>query len=93
MKASVKWVVAALALSVATIVAVSQTAAPGHWRRGGMSREPMFGMFARQLDLTSQQRTQIHQILAKEKPAMQPLIAAGGADSLSDRSAGAEWPV
>jgi Spy/CpxP family protein refolding chaperone len=74
MKASVRWVVAALALSVATIVAVSQTAAPGHWRRGGMSREPMFGMFARHLDLTSKQRTQIHQILAKEKPAMQPLI-------------------
>jgi periplasmic protein CpxP/Spy len=74
MKASVNWVVAALALSVAAVVAVSQTAAPGHWHRGGMSREPMLGMFARQLDLTAQQRTQIHQILAKEKPAVQPLM-------------------
>lgn len=74
MKASVNWVVAALALSVAAVVAVSQTAAPGHWHRGGMFREPMLGMFARQLDLTAQQRTQIHQILAKEKPAVQPLV-------------------
>jgi Spy/CpxP family protein refolding chaperone len=31
-------------------------------------------MFARQLDLTAQQRTQIHQILAKEKPLVQPLM-------------------
>ena len=41
MKANVKWVVAALALSVAAVVALSQTATPGHWHRGGMSREPM----------------------------------------------------
>jgi Spy/CpxP family protein refolding chaperone len=74
MRASANWVVAALALSVAAVVAVSQTAVPGHWHRGGMSREPMLGRFARQLDLTAQQRTQIHQILAKEKPAVQPLM-------------------
>jgi Spy/CpxP family protein refolding chaperone len=74
MKANVKWGVAALALSLAAVVAVSQTAAPGHWHRGGMSREPMLRMFARQLDLTAQQRTQIRQILAKEKPAVQPLM-------------------
>jgi periplasmic protein CpxP/Spy len=72
MKTGFKWAVAALALSVATVVAVSQTA-PGH-RHGGMSQEPMLGRFARQLDLTAQQRTQIHQILAKEKPAVQPLV-------------------
>jgi Spy/CpxP family protein refolding chaperone len=73
MTAGFKWALAALSLSVATVVAVSQTA-PGHWHGGGMARDPMLGMFARQLDLTAQQRTQIHQILAKEKPLVQPLM-------------------
>ena len=73
MTAGFKWALAALSLSVATVVAVSQTA-PGDWHGGGMSRDPMLGMFARQLDLTAQQRTQIHQILAKEKPLVQPLM-------------------
>ncbi len=68
-----KWVGAALALTLLAAVALAEATRPAHHHRAGMYGGPMVRVF-RQLDLTDTQRTQIHQILAKEKPAMQPLM-------------------
>jgi Spy/CpxP family protein refolding chaperone len=75
MKSSrMKWMGAALALTLLAVVAVCETTGPAHRHRGEMFGGPMVRVFARQLNLTDAQRTQIHQILAKEKPTVQPLM-------------------
>jgi Spy/CpxP family protein refolding chaperone len=74
MKSSrMKWTGAALALSLLAVVAVCETTGPAHRPRGEMFGGPMVRVF-HQLNLTDAQRTQMHQILAKEKPTVQPLM-------------------
>ncbi len=70
-----KIIVAALAVLLVAAVAVSQTVrkarmADHEFPFGGH----MLGFFADYLDLTDAQQDQIKQILAKEKPAIQPLL-------------------
>jgi Spy/CpxP family protein refolding chaperone len=67
-------IVAALALAALGAVAVSQTMKRAHWRHGGMMGEHMIAFFAHKLDLTDAQQTQMKDILAKEKPGLQPLF-------------------
>src|SRR5450631_1817908 len=74
MKSSrMKWMGAALALTVLAAVALSETTGPARHHRGEMFGGPMVRVF-HQLNLTDAQRTQMHQILAKEKPTVQPLM-------------------
>jgi len=68
-----KWVAAALAVTLLAAVAVAEATRPARHHRAGMFGGPMVRVF-RQLDLTDAQRAQVHQILAKEKPAIQPLM-------------------
>jgi Spy/CpxP family protein refolding chaperone len=70
--------VAALAVLMGTAIAKSQTAAdappsppPG---RGEFGAFHMIGFFAKNLDLTEDQKTQMKTILEKERPAMKPLM-------------------
>jgi len=74
MKSSrLKWMGTALAVTVLAVVAVCETTGPAHRHRGEMFGGPMVRVF-HQLNLTDAQRTQMHQILAKEKPTVQPLM-------------------
>ena len=66
------WIAGGLAVTLGAAFAVCETVQAGHPHRGGMFGGPTVRMFARQLDLTEAQRTQMHQILAKEKPTMRP---------------------
>jgi periplasmic protein CpxP/Spy len=71
---SVKLVVAAaLVVVLAGAVAISQTLKPARYGRG-MHGGHMLGFFARQLDLTDAQRSQMKQIMAQEKPTVKPLM-------------------
>jgi Spy/CpxP family protein refolding chaperone len=63
-----------LALIVAGTVAVSQTVKRTHWEHDGMFGGPGLGFLAHRLDLTEEQRAQAKEILAKEKPTIQPLL-------------------
>ncbi|MGH9504771.1 MAG: Spy/CpxP family protein refolding chaperone [Terriglobales bacterium] len=63
-----------LALAVLAAVAVSQTVKRSHMRHAGMFGGPMLGYFVHQLDLSDAQQAQVKDIMAKEKPAMQPLM-------------------
>jgi Spy/CpxP family protein refolding chaperone len=66
--------VAALAVLLCGAIAKSQTTdatAPVHGRAFGM-RSPMMGFFAKYLDLTDAQRTQMKAVLQKEHAAMKP---------------------
>lgn len=75
MKTTAKWIGAGLALVLAAVFAVSETTGAIHHRRAeGMFGGPAVRILARQLDLTDAQRTQIHQLMAKEKPTVQPLM-------------------
>ncbi len=68
-------VVLAIALSAA--VAVSQTVvktAQGAGHRGGGFGGHMLGFYADYLDLTDAQQAQMKDIVAKEKPAIRPLM-------------------
>jgi protein CpxP len=68
--------VAAVALVLLGAVAVSQTmhrAGYGHGH-GMFGEGRMLGFFAHRLDLTDAQQTQIKDIMAKEKPALKPLL-------------------
>ena len=68
--------VAALAVLLGGAIAKSQTAdatAPMHGHGFGM-RCPMMDFFARYLDLTDAQRTQIKAVLEKERATMKPLM-------------------
>ncbi len=67
--------IAAVALILLGAAAVSQTihrAAYGHG--GGMFSGHMLGFFAHRLDLTDAQQSQVKDIMAKEKPALKPLL-------------------
>jgi Spy/CpxP family protein refolding chaperone len=70
--------IAALAVLMGTAIAQSQTAAdtppsppPG---RGEFGMFHMIGFFAKNLDLTEDQQTQMKAILEKEKPVLKPLM-------------------
>ena len=65
-----------LALIVAGTVAVSQTIKRSHWEHDGMFGGPGLGFLAHRLDLTDEQRAQAKEILAKEKPTIQPLLSS-----------------
>jgi Spy/CpxP family protein refolding chaperone len=75
-----------LALSVMAAIAVSQTVRRAHMRGDGMFGGPMLGYYAHKLDLTDAQQAQVKAIMAKEKPALQPLMlqAAQGHTQLRD---------
>lgn len=63
-----------LALSVMAAIAVSQTVTRAHMRGDGMFGGPMLGFYVHKLDLTDAQQAQVKAIMAKEKPAVQPLM-------------------
>ena len=63
-----------LVVAVMAAVAVSQTVTRAHMRGNGMFGGPMMGFYVHQLDLTDAQRAQVKAIMAKERPALQPLM-------------------
>ena len=63
-----------LALAVMAAIAVSQTVRRVHMRGDGMFGGPMLGYYVHKLDLTDAQQAQVKAIMAKEKPALQPLM-------------------
>jgi Spy/CpxP family protein refolding chaperone len=63
-----------LALAVMAAIAVSQTVRRAHMRGDGMFGGPMLGYYVHKLDLTDAQQAQVKAIVAKEKPALQPLM-------------------
>ena len=63
-----------LVMAVMAAVAVSQTVRRAHMRADGMFGGPMMGFYVHQLDLTDAQRAQVKAIMAKERPALQPLM-------------------
>jgi Spy/CpxP family protein refolding chaperone len=71
--------VATLAVFLGSAIAQSQTAdnappAPPRHGPGFAIDGHMFGFFAKQLNLTEDQKTQMHSILQKERPTMKPLL-------------------
>ncbi len=68
----VKIVIVGLALVLIGAVALSQTA-KRHWHRGGMFGHQL-AFFTHYLNLTDAQQAQVKEILAKEKPTLQPLL-------------------
>jgi len=67
---------AALAVLMGSVMAVSQTAdapPPMHGHEFGMHGDRM-GFFAKQLNLTDDQKTQMKSVMQKEHPAMKPLF-------------------
>ena len=79
----------ALLVAVVAAIGVSQTVKRAQMRADGMFGGPMFGgamlgrpgfgghmlgYLAHKLDLTDAQQAQVKEILAKEKPAFQPLM-------------------
>jgi len=65
---------AGLTLLLLAAAAVSQTVQRTHMRGGMMWSERSLSFFTDYLSLTDDQQAQIKQILAKEKPAFQPLM-------------------
>src|SRR5882724_1801441 len=63
-----------LVLAVMAAIAVSQTMRRAHMRGDGMFGGPMLGYYVHKLDLTDAQQAQVKAIMAKEKPAIQPLM-------------------
>jgi periplasmic protein CpxP/Spy len=63
-----------LALAVMAAIAVSQTVRRAHMRGDGMFGGPMLGYYVHKLDLTDAQQAQVKAIMAKEKPALRPLM-------------------
>ena len=64
-------------LVVLAAIGVTQTVRHAHMRRAGMfdgMGGPMLGYYSHKLELTDAQRTQVKGIMAKEKPAFQPLM-------------------
>lgn len=75
MKAStIKISLIALALIVVGTVAVSQTVKRAHWQHDGMFGGHALAFFTHRLDLTDAQQAQAKDIMAKEKPTLQPLL-------------------
>jgi len=78
---SSRLLIAALAVVLGSVLAKSQTAAdappppPMHGHEFGMGGEGrMMGFFASQLNLTDDQKTQMHALMHTAHPAMKPLI-------------------
>lgn len=74
--------IAALAALMGTAIANSQTSADappqpmhGHGHGMGMGMDGHMGFFAKQLNLTDDQKAQMKAIMQKEHPAMKPLFA------------------
>ena len=63
-----------LALGVMAAIGVSQTVRRAHMHGDGMFGGPMLGYYVHKLDLTDEQQAQVKAIMAKEKPALQPLM-------------------
>ena len=63
-----------LAVVVTASLAASQTVNRARWQGDGMAAAPSFAFFARHLDLNDAQRAQARDIVAREKPTLQPLI-------------------
>jgi Spy/CpxP family protein refolding chaperone len=63
-----------LALAVMAAIGVSQTVRHAHRRGDGIFDGHMLRYFARKLDLTDAQQAQVKDIVAKEKPTIQPLV-------------------
>lgn len=74
MKRSWKIALVGFALIVIASVAVSQSVKRTHWQHDGMFGGPGLGFLAHRLDLTDAQRAQAKEILAREKPTVQPLL-------------------
>jgi Spy/CpxP family protein refolding chaperone len=72
--------VATLTVCLGSAIAKSQTAddapppPPMHGPGFGMDGGHMLGFFAKQLNLTEDQKTQMHSIMQKERPTMKPLF-------------------
>ena len=72
--------IAAVAVLFGTAIAKSQTAEeappppPMHGHEFGMEGGPMMGFFARSLNLTDEQKTQMKSIMEKEHPTITPLV-------------------
>ena len=63
-----------LVLAVMAAIALSQTMRRAHMHGDGMFGGPMLGYYVHKLDLTDAQQAQVKAIVAKEKPAIQPLM-------------------
>jgi Spy/CpxP family protein refolding chaperone len=64
-----------VALAIVLVAGVAIAQRPGGPHGGGdFFGGPMLGFFADYLDLSDAQQTQIKQIIAKEKPALEPLF-------------------
>ena len=80
MKSSyLKILAVALLVAVVAAIGVSQTVKRAHMRDDAMFGGPglgghMMGYLSRKLELTDAQRSQVKEIMAKEKPTLQPLI-------------------
>jgi periplasmic protein CpxP/Spy len=61
-------------LTLVAAIAVAQTVKRAHMHGGGMFGEHQLQFFTDYLDLTDAQQAQAKEILAKEKPTIQPLI-------------------
>ncbi len=65
----------ALVLTLTAAVGISQTVRRAHMHGDGMFEGHMLHFFTDYLDLTDAQQAQVKDIMAKEKPALKPLIA------------------
>jgi Spy/CpxP family protein refolding chaperone len=74
MSKAAKILIAVLAMALLGALAVSQTVKRVHMHHEGIFGEHMLGMMTDYLGLSSDQQAQIKQIIAKEKPAMQPFL-------------------
>ena len=70
----IRFLLVAGILTLAAVFAVSQTMKHVHMHRGGMFGEHQLQFFTDYLDLTDAQQAQAKEILAKEKPTIQPLM-------------------
>jgi Spy/CpxP family protein refolding chaperone len=70
----VKILVLALVLVAVGTIAVSQTVKRTHWERNGMVGDHALAFFTHHLGLTDAQQAQAKDIMAKEKPTLQPLF-------------------
>ena len=74
MKFRSKMSIAALAIVLVTGIAIAQPHGGPHGGGGDFFGGPMLGFFTDMLDLTDAQQAQIKQIIATQKPAMEPLF-------------------
>src|SRR5690349_7015098 len=63
-----------LALALGGALAVSQNVRKAHYGGDGFMGGRMFDFFADYLDLSDAQQAQARELMAKEKPSLQPLL-------------------